>query len=715
MRIAVLPPVVDGYGTALENYFHLHALEVLLSEHELVRFQSADPLALECDLRICFGNRFLEDGFWDEWILGKQCKTAVMGLNLEPDFKLTSRHVEKLRTLAKSGGIGVADEVTQRKVKEAIHSTSIYLSGNIGLFANAEKFALSKATTLFIPASWDPAFTGKHRAAFRRLQRRVFRRMNRKHRSLFFVHNMSEFDFGAVPGRETLFEPRHPALHLKALASASAVVGAHPTSLMVAISSGVPAVLVGNFKASKNLAESAGVPFLEINPNTDPGELEHRAEEVIRKYPWETVKEKSGRLREAMVAQLKELGLRPRETKRRTGPSAEPKQTIHIASILGSDDLPAFLGLYENLREFNALEVHHHVLALDRQTEINVEKVFVNQHVYLYRPSEVWQETDISGLLGPESQRKFLLTPRFLSVLASKGESVLFCSPRIHFTQSPAHWLEAIGSGHTLLFPRWQDAPPWPEASGLFHAEALVVSSGSQPFLQWWARTSLECLENSPTAAPPQAPALLNLSPVLFKGIEVYPRADHVVGQCAERALQLNLPAWDGELWTLRDGLPVRSTLLDQADAAGMYALKVVWDQLAHFYAGLPVSGAKTSHAQWTLRQQQTFWNDLSDFMSFLHLWNTHLPWFAHAPGPFELRFFVHRGGRWLIRLLSAFARAGRSPAVETASMLPKEATDPRWIQGLQERLFTTSQQTATQPAKPVRSGSSYPAATASN
>src|SRR4051812_44793495 len=103
MRIAVLPPFPDGAGSAIENYFQLFAVRQLLAEHDLVRVNG--PTDDSFDFHLFLGERFLEDGFWDKWILGGSKKIAALGVAVDPARKWDARASEKLRAIAKGGGV----------------------------------------------------------------------------------------------------------------------------------------------------------------------------------------------------------------------------------------------------------------------------------------------------------------------------------------------------------------------------------------------------------------------------------------------------------------------------------------------------------------------------------------------------------------------------------------------------------------------------------
>ena len=403
MQIAVLPPFDDGTSSALKNFFFLHPLQSLLSEYSISVLTA--PSEKRFDLYLCVGDRFLSDGFWDSWILGQPQKASAVALSASPGREWDARAKEKLRNIGKLGGVNVLDEPSLKKVREAVAFGQVSVGASPTLFSSAEPFLLAQSTRIFVPALSDPAFADDTRA-FRKLIQRFYARLNHQGRALFLVQDPAELDRGALPGISTLLSPSHPSLYLKALASASSVVGFHSSFLMAAVACGVPAVFIGSDPAERNAIESAGIPFLEIHLNTDPAELDHRVEEVVRRYPWETIRAKSQRLREGLVEHLKSLGLRVRvaQSTREPARSAAKKHRIEgslpklaVATIVSPSALPSFIGLFENLQQTTDRPLHHHVLALDRSTELHLQKTFENKPVSVYCPSDLWPETDKIG------------------------------------------------------------------------------------------------------------------------------------------------------------------------------------------------------------------------------------------------------------------------------------------------------------------------------
>ncbi len=430
MRIAVLPPFPDESASAVENSLQLDAIRFLLPTHKLSLY-GADSNQ-DFDLLLCLGDRVLGEGFWDRWILDRSGKTAILGLGVDPDRGLNKAEREKLVLIGRKGAVSVLDEVSLKYLSGFFPSRSINLGAHPALCFSSSRLTLAKEGRVFCPAD---------EIRFRKLISRFYVRLNRKGRALFLVHDPKEFDLGAEAGVRTLYEPLHSEIYRSAIASATSVVGLHPTALMLAVASGVPAVFLGAASAQRNAIEAAGIPFIELNLNSIPAELEHRADEIVRKYPWETVQQKSKVLREGLGVLLKDLGLASREIKKRAAKSEDrpaDSASLHIATAVSENEVSAFLGLYENLQRVSDCKTVYHVLALDRETEKRLQKVFSGQLVFLYQPHQIWEDRDITPLIGSPRQRRSRLKPLFLSVLKRKGHGpIYYTDPHEFYAQCP--------------------------------------------------------------------------------------------------------------------------------------------------------------------------------------------------------------------------------------------------------------------------------------
>lgn len=636
MRIGIVPPYGESPECSVDNYLLLHGLRSVLSDNELVLLSAESKEAL--DLVLFVGDRFLDDGFWDPWVFSKTPK-AALGLSLNQRLDWTDRRAEKMRTVGRSGGMGMTDEPSLKKAKEILPSSQLVVSGSTALFSKGQSFAASGRVKVFCPAFSDPAFSNAK--AFSRLMRRFYSKWSAKESVLFMCHDPSAFSLGATPGESTLFEPLHPEIHLRALASASSVTGFRTPAVISATASGVPALLLGSDRRERNVAEAAGIPFLEINPNTDAGELEHRMEEIFRKYPWETVTKKSEALRSALELQLKELGVLAKDSKKRSLAAKKEPVALEIGTVLSSKDVPAFMGFVENLEAASSARVNCHALVLDRATEALLQSVFAGKQVYFYRPSEIWEQADLTPLIGSPHAQSFILKPRFLRMLLQKARGpVFFADPSLHFLSDPVQLLKELESGHTLLFPRWSDALPTEERV-LFDPNLMLFARGSEPLLDWWSEAATTLAQASRRSSDSLSPRFFSQVPILFPGVRVYRAADQSIGQESPGVLGLRFPEWPGEPLLLEDGRPLLSFHLSPPSVDRLLGLKSAWDQMAYFFGGAPDFSAKSaSSEQWTV-SQSVHWKALGDFLALYRLGKQHFPWLVPDGGLRAWHFWV--------------------------------------------------------------------------
>ncbi len=636
MRIGILPPFGEAPEFSIENFFQLHGLRSLLFGNELVKLSGESTEVF--DLILFVGDRFLQDGFWDPWVFSKAKKAAV-GLSLIQSSEWTDRRAEKMRTVGRSGGIGLTDEQSFKKAKEILASSHLTVSGSPALFTKGQGLATTRAVKVFCPTLLDPAFANPN--VFNRLIQKFYSRSSSKDAALFMCHHPSEFVLGATPGESTLFEPFHPSLHLTALASASSVTGFRTPALLAATASGVPALLIGSDRRERNAAEAAGIPFLEINPNTDAAELEHRAEEVFRKYPWETVTKKSQALRSALELQLNELGVLSKESRRRPLALKKESLPLQVGTVVGANDVPAFMGFLENVRASASTSVHFHALVLDRATEALLQSVYAGRDVYFYRPSEIWEKADLTPLVSSTKAQSFLLKPRFLRMLLQKAKGpVFFADPSVHFLSDPSQLLRELDGGHTLLFPRWSDALPTQEHV-LFEPNLMLFTGGSEALLDWWGEAAVFLAEASRRATDSLSPRFFAQVPILFPGVRVYRAADQSVGTDSPEVLGTQFPVWLEDPLLLADGRPLLSFHYGPPSVDVRFGLKAAWDQMAYFFGGAPHGAAKSpSYFQWTIAQS-VHWKALRDFLALYQLGRQHLPWLIPERSRTASRFWV--------------------------------------------------------------------------
>jgi hypothetical protein len=637
MRIGIVPPFGETTAFSVENYFQLKGLRSLLAGNELVRL-SHDSNEL-CDLILFVGDRFLEDGYWDPWIFSKARK-VVLGLSLGENRVWTDRTTEKMRAIGRSGGMGVTDEISLKKAKEILPASHLIVSGSPALFTIGQAFTLTRPVRVFCPAISDPAFS--NRSVYFRLIRKFYSRMGAKDTVLFMCHGPDEFALGAVPGATTLYEPFHPGIHLTSLASASSVTGFRASALLAATASGVPALLIGNVRRERNAVEAAGVPFLEINPNTNAAELEHRVEEVFRKYPWETVTKKSAVLRNALESQLAGLGVLSKEGKKRAFAVVKKDSApLDIGTVVSAKDVPAFMGFLENISAAANRAVHCHVLVLDRSTEALLQSIYSGRDVYFYRPAEIWEHSDVTPLVGSSASQCFVLKPRFLRMLLQKARGpILFADPSVHFLSDPADLLKELDGGHSLLFPRWSDALPSDDRT-LFDSNLMLFEVGSEALLDWWCDVACTVAKASRRMSEMLTPHFLDQVPILFPGVRVYRAADQSVGEDSPKILGAHFSTWPEDPLLLADDRRVHSFHFGPPGVDVRFGLKTVWNQAAYLFGGAPEYSAKSPFLAQLTRSQASHWKALGDYLALYQLGRQHFPWFVPERARFSFYWCV--------------------------------------------------------------------------
>ncbi|MBY0371320.1 hypothetical protein K2X33_11575 [bacterium] len=674
MRIAVLPPR-RGPSGAVENYLWIAALRALLPEHDLIPWEPSTDVS--ADFYIFLGNRFLEPDF-EAPALSKETPAVALGVSFPDKYSWTGPQSDLFRTVAKAGAICVTDEVSLRQAKLAAPASRLAIAASPALFAFQPAFTNREAVPVFCPAPADPGFTPQQ---LERLNRAFFATLNRKGRALCLLHQATDAFSGAGPGMSTLFEPDHPALHGKALVSAAGVAGFHLPALFAAAGAGVPAVLLGNNLVSRAAGEAAGIPFIQITTNTHPAELEHRVQETFRKYPWETFQTKSQRLKDKLVDTLKDSGLKVKEPKRRAPIRLAPKTKpdFSVATIAGREDLPSLAGLVENLREQMLSGLSLCVLALDRQTQDEIQKR-LGGGIQIYLTEQVCVPGTMP-LRSPRIQRALLL-PRFLrKVLERENRTLIYCEPSIGFYGDPTQLLEELESGHTLFFPRWLDSGA-SATQAEFEAGLLAVTPASVPLLHWWEESLGRSLERFPHLNGRNVPEFLPLAPYLFPGARVYRGKDQLVSADKRCTLGVELGVWAEDAPSLHSGAPVQS-FLSENPVCYFSRRKTAWDQLSFIWSGGPNAPRAFLERVW--RQQSAAWTELRAALGQADRLADYFPWVS--------AFWFRRAACWIVgRTLRHFYAScvsrfhwGRKP-LETAAPPWVE-----WAQAQQKYLFGTT------------------------
>ncbi len=676
MRIAIAAPRLGKQDSPIEAYFQLQALESILPDCSFEWLTSRS--ARELEHLFVLGSGFLESGFWDEWILEKNTSVTAIGVSLDPESDLSPGAQEKLKMIGKKGGVSFLDEPSLKKGREFLSAASVSLGGSPTLFLSEDRLVTTSPYQIYCPGLSDPAFARS--SALYRFSRRFYSRLNRSQRALFFVQEPAEFALGARVGSNTLYEPCHPQVHLKALASAKSVIGFHPSAILAAVACGVPAVLLGNDRSARRQVEAVGIPFLEINPNTDPAELEHRAEEVIRKYPWENIQQKSAKLRGALTEHLKELGFRPKETKKKFRRSESNSKTV-LASLVGNEDFASFVGLFENLNELTRSTFEFHVLALDLEAERKLKQVFSKQNVLVYRTSQVWDDIDMTSLLTPSQLKKFQLKPRFLRTVLDRVQApVFYCDPGLYFYRDPVELQPSLEPAHTLLIPRFSDDVLSASESAPFDTAFCLVSPGSSELLDWWSDSARVSVEHEARTGCLPEPGFLSMAPVLFPGIRVYRDADHGISHQSEKVLGLSLAFQPGKASRLIDERGVGSVRWSGERPNVVVGVKTSWDGLAHFSCGHAAGPVPRTLLTALSHQHALHWRYLAERSQMSTLLHQHVPLIT--------RWLAEKIAVLVLGIKNLYASSGTESPLQGGRWAMPTEPDARWVHLLRRQIF---------------------------
>jgi len=405
-------------------------------------------------------------------------------------------------------------------------------------------------------------------------------------------------------------------------------------------------------------------------------------QEVFRKFPWETFHSKSERLKEKLLNHLRELGLRPKDPKRRTTARLAAKAgkgSLRIASIVQAEDLPGYFGLIENLRALASTDLQFHALTCDRATEEELRKRFPTG--VSITPGAPW-----SAAFAPPPPliQRALLLPRFLkSVVESTADSVLYCEPSVGFYGDPAELDAKLESGHTLLFPQWRDGGV---EQPQIETALLVVTAASVPLLNWWTELIDRTVERFPHLHGSANPAFLALAPFLFPGARVYRGKDQAVSTASERSLGLSLAVWNGDAPLIGDGQPVRSFLSGPTAPCYFSRRKTTSDQLAHFFSGSLLGEGSLQERCW--RQQSAVWRELRGALSVAGQLASYFPWIPGAIFRRSLAAFISGPWRgWVSRALPWLPQAWVQPPARWGT----QAAWPEWAGVQRKYLFDVS------------------------
>ncbi len=484
---------------------------------------------------------------------------------------------------------------------------------------------------------------------------------------LFLANHPDDLDGIANPGPQTLFTPRSPHFHGRAIGSASFVVSRRLLPCLAARGSGIPTVWIADGEEQKKLAAKWDLVILP--PGFGLGEalvieikkqISHRA--TKRPAPPEFHREKKAL--EVTLARLVRASKVPVHKEKRT-----------FATISSHDYVPFLEGYIANLLDlYSGAELCVYVLALDEKVRPRLMKRMNGQcEIRIVELADLWTTGQLPEILrrsiGVQAfSSKPLLIRRAMK--ETKG-TVFYADSDVYFFSPPdTLWDEASANG-ILLFPHWNDTFECSRTDGLFNAGMVVASPKGVDFLDWWAE---RCWENANFGMNDGVVAdqgYLDFGPALFDSVKSYRRGDHDVARWNLQSLGVHWNEKYPPEPRILNGEPVRTYHNAFVDSLGLFEIKCGWDALNHFFSP-DFSGLQIPLPvfQLSLQQQAKHWLNLSRWLAL----GSKLSWDRSFNASW-LRWAMGLSGRQLLSFLAGRRKVEWNP---TPPLLP-ESRDP-WI-----------------------------------
>jgi hypothetical protein len=614
----------------------------------------------EVDRLVLIGNPFEDPrGNWSEWLVSARpelaAKITIVGIKGFVASKVLETHQEILKKIAKEQPIAVCDAGSREELAKVVGNKGVVLTGPLAYWIDGKPLRLKKKTRLFVPSATDPVFH-KSTRSYKSLVRKFYRRWSQATPAIYCGVHFDGLDLAAAPGEAAFFQPTAPSLLKTALVSADAVVGGHTALLLVATQNSVPAVLLSNDPTEKKIAESLGIPFLESHGNTQAAELVHRTEEILAKYPWDTVRQKSSKLINKASEFLIEAKLLKKVAIGKKK-SQQPSADRHWATVASDDSLGSVLGWVENIFSIYEGRNHFHILCASRAVEAALETALRPGSWTSYSLRDLWQEDEWlvcrrNGLRSAFSASK----PRFLlQVLAAIKGEVFFSEPEVLFFRDPAE-LSPPAECPAVLVARYSDSQTETRARGLYSGALFTVQPQAEDFLNWWSSVAVEALGRNNVRY--EEGEVLSSAPLLFPTIQVV-RDATVLGDAANlQSTSVARPHWPGDMLYGFDGSVVAAFSCREVDALRIHEIKSGWDQLAAVFTQTKRVFQNDCFRVQVWSQQRLNWPKVDDFFRVKEWTENHFPVLVHTATPGELRFFSKGLGRSFIRLVVALGIA---------------------------------------------------------
>jgi len=403
--------------------------------------------------------------------------------------------------------------------------------------------------------------------------------------TLFLCQEQSILEQGATPGPMTFFSPINPELHQEAICNATCVVSAYWEPCLAARTAGKLAIKLSVEPSQSNPWE---VPEVVVGARN--------AKEVFREC------------RQIFEAHSKS----PSDSHRMLTAASDEKEVLHLTSISDFSYLPFYLGMIENILRKAEKRIKLHLLALDEKVGPFLEENYPGL-VHVLELKDVWNPNELK-IIEQRSVafRAFSSKPKILErVLRDHQGPTFHCDSDVYFFCSPEKLFETFGSGHTVIFPHWNDSYPKGRNDGLYNAGMIGVRSGAEKFLKWWGEQCLANCSFDPENGVVGDQAYLDFAPILFEGVNVYRKKDHNVARWNLKNLGVHFAA-DRSGLEGQDGRKIQTFHAAFIDSFGYFEFKFCWDQLVTFFSAYSLKSASPAFLKNTLVQQQSYWLSLS-------------------------------------------------------------------------------------------------------
>ncbi len=606
MRLSLLTADIGNPTRNLGDYFITKAIAELLSEHELLRVPmhvGPDKHRIEqlrgCDaLIICGTNIVGENGSVrmayrpeDFERIGKP--VIPLGLGSQADRGKSVSIDEQGRALLKywlqsSGPLSVRDPLTADLCERELGKGSYQMTGCPSLFLRANRFAAIEPRLIFCPGPFHYRAQGLDRSHFLETTGQIYASMNREAPTLYLAQQQSDFEFrGPLPGVTSLHSPHLPDLHLRAIASAQAILSFRIHPCLTGVSFGVPSFLLSLDERTKSLALSLGIPFLDFTTRPSLADIEEAFRSCRADYPWKEIEQKRSELQGLMVRHLEEKGLGKSKTLSRSNPLESP---LRIACISDSSFLPSAIGLIQNLLDQHSGPLRCHLLALDLEVSRRLPNVFAQVNFTFYSMEDLWNPSELLKLRKRNTaEQAYSSKSRLLEkALEREAAPLFFLDLDLWFSATPNTLLCEFKKGQVLLFPHSYDVPSHASLFGRFNSGIVGVKPKAEGFLRWWAHEGIVNWKKSVTSFYEQS--FLDEAPLRFPEVVVYEGETHNVGPWSIRSLGIHGSSETPWILLDKNRGPVLSYHAAQHDKCGFFEAKFAWDAVVTFFSPLPQS-----------------------------------------------------------------------------------------------------------------------------